>query len=155
MVWLNLESVRTALHVQTKAESGRAFDFSTGLDYKFTAYSLLHLYSQTLLPAGLRILQFSGDADPCVPYVGTERWVASLGLETAAAWRPWRSPAQPQSEAQGQVAGYVTRYKTGVEDKTFDFATVRDAGHMAPRYKPLATLHMISAFLQDKPLAPL
>eukprot|EP00947_MAST-08B_sp_MAST-8B-sp1_P003735 g3735.t1 len=153
LVWLNLASVRKAIHVQTKAQSGRAFGFSTGLDYKFTAHSLLDLYKDTLLPAGLRILQYSGDADPCVPYVGTERWVAGLGLETETPWRPWRPPAQPRSQAQGQIGGYVTRYQTGHGSGLyFDFATVRDAGHMAPRYKPLAALHMIGAFLEDKAL---
>jgi hypothetical protein len=106
LVWLNLESVRTAIHVQTFAESGRKFDFSTGLHYEFTAHSLLDLYAKTLVP-NVRIMQYSGDADPCVPYVGTERWIASLGLDVSVPWRPWQNP-----NGNG-VAGYVTTYKAG------------------------------------------
>lgn len=51
------------------------------------------------------------------------------------------------------VSRSVTRYQTDPGSGLyFDFATVRDAGHMAPRYKPLAALHMIGAFLEDKAL---
>ena len=88
-VWLNIEAVREAIHVKTAKQSGRAFHWSTGLNYTLTAYSLLDTYKKILLPA-FRVMQFSGDADPCVPYVGTQRWITGLGYDTLAPWRPWR-----------------------------------------------------------------
>ena len=77
-MWLNREDVRAAIHVQTKKESGRDFHWSTGLNYTKDAHSLLKEYKETILPR-YRVWQFSGDADPCVPYIGTQRWIESLG----------------------------------------------------------------------------
>ena len=151
--WLNLDVVRSALHVGLEAESG-AFAFSTNLNYSFTAYSLLDLYNDTLVPA-LRILQFSGDADPCVPYMGTSRWIESLAMPVVAPWRPWSSD-------NAKFAGYVTTYGPercgdGIADDMngtgcFTFATVRDAGHMVPRYKGQEALEMITRFLANEHL---
>lgn len=73
-------------------------------------------YNSTLLPA-FRVLQYSGDADPCVPYVGTERWIASLNYSVASPWRPWT--VGPQG-----VAGYSTQYNVPGADHKFTFATV-------------------------------
>ncbi len=42
-VWLNLPSVREAIHVRSK-EQGGDFYFSTGLNYTFTAADLVPLY---------------------------------------------------------------------------------------------------------------
>ena len=145
--WLNLDAVREAIHVQSREEAGRPFSFSTGLNYTFNIFSLVGNYSSTLAP-NLRILQYSGDADPCVPYIGTERWIASMKFPVKNAWRPW-----PQNRAGGwQVAGYVTEYEVPGADHTFTFATVRDAGHMVPRYKSKEALHLITQFLKDEPL---
>jgi len=141
LVWLNLEAVRKAIHVPTKEESGRTFDFSTGLPgYNFTAHSLLDLYNDTLIP-NLTIMQYSGDADPCVPYIGTERWIESLHMPVVQPWRPWKSGTE--------IAGYTTTYLAEGNDPNhfFDFVTVRNAGHMVPRYKPASALHMMANFL--------
>merc|ERR1719174_2637536 len=138
--WLNVEAVREAIHVHTEKQSGRPFHWSTGLNYTLTAYSLLDTYKKILLPA-FRVMQFSGDADPCVPYVGTQRWITGLGYDTLAPWRPWK--------VNGQVAGYVETFDTGTN---FSFATVRDAGHMMPRYKPMQALHLMRQYLANQPL---
>jgi hypothetical protein len=84
--WLNLRRVQEALHVKLVGKS--KFGFSTGLHYNFTAHSLLDEYRATLV-THFRVLQFSGDADPCVPYVGTSRWIESLELPVSSPWRPW------------------------------------------------------------------
>jgi serine carboxypeptidase-like clade 1 len=154
LVWLNLASVRKALHVRAESAAGRKFSFSTALPgYGFTAHSLLNVYNTTLIKSGLRIMQYSGDADPCVPYVGTERWIESLRMTIQNPWRPW--------SVNSEVAGYAMRYKTAtvVEEADadeatgggyFDFVTIRDAGHMVPRYKPAASLEMMRAFLDGR-----
>lgn len=142
-LWLNRADVRKAIHVEPASAIGD-FGFSTGLNYTFTAYDLVPLYASTLLK-NFRVLQYSGDADPCVPYVGTERWIQSLNLSIATPWSPWSVPQQG-------VAGYSTVYEIPEAKHGFTFATVRDAGHMVPRYKGLQAFHMISKFIADEPL---
>ena len=140
LLYLNLESVREAIHVPTKAQSGRTFSFSTALPgYNFTAHSLIDLYNDTLINQ-LTIMQYSGEADPCVPYLGTERWIQSLQMEVVDAWKPWKNGPY--------FAGYKTRYGND-DNHFFDFVTVRNAGHMVPRYKPASSLVMMKNFMQD------
>ena len=57
--WLNLESVQKVIHVKPGV-----FSFSTGLNYSFTLHSIVDEYKTTLLKH-YRVLQYSGDADPC------------------------------------------------------------------------------------------
>lgn len=140
-IWLNLPDVLKAFHVKLVGKS--QFSFSTGLNYTFTAFSLLNEYKELLIP-NYRIMQYSGDADPCVPYVGTQRWIASLDLAVVTPWHPWTSVGPHDT---GLVAGYTTTYA-----HNFTFVTLRDAGHMAPRYKPTQALHMIKSFLHGQPL---
>ena len=130
----DLPAVQDALHV-----SRQRFDFSTGLDYNFTRHSLLDEYASTLVSA-FRVMHYSGDADPCVPHVGTQRWIASLALPEVEAWHPWTAPGTMP------VSGYATRYAPN-----FTFATVRDAGHMAPRYKPRELLYLFDSWLRRAP----
>jgi len=131
--WLNDADVQVALHVEPTD-----FEFSTGLSYNFTAASLLDDYTTTLVP-NFRIMQYSGDADPCVPMPGTQKWIASLGLPEVDAWHPWTAPGTMS------VSGYASTFAPN-----FTFATVRDAGHMSPRYKPKEVLFLIDQWLQMK-----
>ena len=73
--WLRRSDVQTALHVRSTPD----FSLSTNLEYNFTAASLLETYKERLAP-NFRILQYSGDADPCVPMPGTQKWIRSLAL---------------------------------------------------------------------------
>eukprot|EP00040_Diaphanoeca_grandis_P039304 m.258713 g.258713 ORF g.258713 m.258713 type:complete len:511 (-) comp36943_c0_seq1:277-1809(-) len=141
MIWLNLPEVQKALHV--KLVNKTQFSFSTGLHYEFTTYSLLDEYKNDLIP-NFRIMQYSGDADPCVPYVGTQRWIESLDLKVESPWQPWTAPGPHDNN---MVAGYNT-----VFENNFTFVTIRDAGHMAPRYKPTQALYMFKKFLKNERL---
>lgn len=140
-LYLNLPEVQRAAHVELVGKP--RFDFHTSLQYNFSAFSLLEAYKEKLAPS-LHILQYSGDADPCVPHVGTQRWIESLGLPVLEPWRPWAPPGG------GPPAGYKVRYDAGGPEgaSSFTYATLRDAGHMAPRYKPREALHMIRQFLR-------
>jgi serine carboxypeptidase-like clade 1 len=140
-VYLNLPAVQPAMNVKLVGKP--IFSFSTGLRYAKTLGSLLDDYKRILIP-NLRIMQYSGDADPCVPYVGTQRWIDSLGLPTQSPWRPWTT--------NNFISGYTTVYAGPGVGSNFSFTTIRDAGHMAPRYKPSETLHMITRFLEKQPM---
>ena len=53
------------------------------------------------------------------------------------------------------VTGYVTAYNVSSDPSVragLTFATVRDAGHMVPRYKPKQALYMIHQWLAGKEL---
>jgi hypothetical protein len=112
--------------------------------YDRTAQNLVPKYAE-FAAQGVRTLIFSGDADACVPYLGTTQWVTELASSqgwgaTDAVWSPWL--------AGKQIAGYLTKFKTnGGAD--FFFATVRGAGHMVPTDKPKEALAMLHYFLND------
>jgi len=137
-VYLNLKTVHEAIHVRLQNKS--RFDFFTQLQYNYTAFSLLDVYKQDLIPR-YRILQYSGDADPCVPYVGTKRWIDFLDLPVYRPWHPWMVPGS------GSVAGYKQIYAPSGVHHSFTYVTIRDAGHMSPRNKPAQAFHMIRDFI--------
>ena len=134
--WLRRSDVQTALHVRSTPD----FSLSTNLEYNFTAASLLETYKERLAP-NFRILQYSGDADPCVPMPGTQKWIRSLALPETTPWHPWTAPGT------AAITGYATAY-----EPDFTFASIRDAGHMSPRYKPRELFYMIDAWLRKEPL---
>ena len=74
----------------------------------------------------------------CLPFTGTEAWIASLQLPVERPWQQWH--------LNGQVAGFTVGY-TGL-----DYVTVRGAGHMVPALKPAEALHMFSTWLQGRRL---
>ncbi len=55
-------------------------------------------------------------------------------------WRAWVG-------SDNQTAGFVTVY-----DELLTFATVRQAGHMAPYTQPLRALDMFTRWLANEPL---
>ena len=80
---------------------------------------------------------YSGDADGCVPYVGTEEWTRELGFQQLEAWRPWLSGTNHNETCQNCVtAGYVTTYSAG-PSHNFTFLTIKGAGHSAFQHSSL------------------
>ena len=112
------------------------------------------------------LLLYSGDADSCVPHVGTDEWVHELGFPVAEPWRPWLSLAngsgpigtngtshiyEPDGRsAEAQRVGYVTSF--GGAAVRLLFATVNGAGHEVPMYKPVASYAMLSRFIAGRAL---
>lgn len=72
MAYLNHPEVQDALHVKRQS-----FQFQSSLEYSYTAHSLVDAYKDVLLKY-YNVVQYSGDADPCVPYIGTQRWIKSM-----------------------------------------------------------------------------
>merc|ERR1711871_1659562 len=95
--WLARADVMKALHVD--ADTG-------GMRYNANVGDITTLYKR--LVKKYRVLIYSGDVDGCVPYWGTERFVASIGGDPTKAWHAWRSNS---AEDKGSVvAGYATGY---------------------------------------------
>jgi len=133
--WLDNAQVQSALHVTQSRVS--SWSVCAGIGYSKTVTSLLPLYP-TLVKA-YKVLVFSGEADACVPYNGSEEWVQGLGYPVSDPWRPWL--------VNDQVAGYVVVYNAN----GLTFLTVKGAGHMVPQYAPEAALNMISRWVAGTP----
>ena len=71
---------------------------------------------------------------------GTQKWIRSLDLPETTPWHPWTAPGT------AAITGYATVYAPD-----FTFASIRDAGHMSPRYKPRELFDMIDAWLRKEP----
>ncbi len=147
--WLNRPDVRAAIHAQPVDVTG-AFSMCTDrIQFTHDAGSMIPIH-KALLAAGLRALVYSGDADMCVPHTGSEAWTRSLRLPVADEWRAWRGD-------DGQVAGYMRRYKggggaPGASSSSLTYATVKGAGHTVPQYKPAQSRALLARFLSDAPL---
>jgi len=126
-------NVRTAIHVRGD---------NPGQRYTKTATDLRPLY-KSIVPL-YRMLIYSGDADACVPYYGTEEWTYQLGYNVSEVWRPWLST---YNTGHSGTAGYVTKFDTN----GFTFLTIKGAGHMVPTFKAAPALHMISRYLANQP----
>jgi len=130
--YLKDPDVRAAIHVRSD---------NPGQRYTKTATNLLPLY-QTLVQK-YRVLIYSGDADACVPYYGTEEWTTGLGFPITEDWRPWTSDF---NSGHSGTAGYVTKFTND-----FTFLTIKGAGHMVPTYKPVPALTFFSRWLAGQP----
>ena len=93
------------------------------------------LYKQ--LAQKYRLLIYSGDADGCVPYVGTQEWTEQLGFEQIEAWRPWLAGTAANASKRDVTAGYVTTYSAGPQHN-FTFLTIKGAGHVSDQWLSLS-----------------
>lgn len=89
--------------------------------------------------SGYRVLVFSGDHDPGVPFLGTQRWVRSFNFSIVDDWRAWH--------VDGQSAGFTVEY-----DNHLTFATIKGGGHTAIRYQPKQGFAMGQRWLANKPV---
>ncbi|XP_002514835.2 serine carboxypeptidase-like 20 isoform X1 [Ricinus communis] len=137
--WLNDDTVRKALHAESKSIAGSWELCSSRISYsRFSSGSMIP-YHKNLTIQGYRALIYSGDHDMCVPFTGTQAWTRSLGYKTVDEWRSWTS--------DDQVAGYLQGY-----DYNFTFLTIKGAGHTVPEYKPRESLDFYSRWLDGKPI---
>mmetsp|Transcript_10166 Transcript_10166/g.16387 ORF Transcript_10166/g.16387 Transcript_10166/m.16387 type:complete len:504 (-) Transcript_10166:49-1560(-) len=136
------DDVQKALHLDVK---GSGFRYDTSGPASVTLFPFL--------AEKLRVLIYSGDADSCVPYVGTEQWTTGLAekgvLEQTSSWHPWHVGNNANS-GRSIPAGYATTYKTKNSGNDFTFLTIRLAGHMVPTYRPVAALDFFTRFLNGE-----
>jgi len=140
--WLNHPAVKAAIHVDKVPMQGN-WTVCAGVDYSRDTVSLIPRYP--MLISNFRVLIFSGDADACVPWTGSEEWTRNLGYKVKTAWYPWTVSAGGNT----WTAGFATEYDTA---KGFSYWTIKHAGHMVPQYEPEAALYFFSHFLTGTPL---
>ncbi|KAG8083286.1 hypothetical protein GUJ93_ZPchr0015g6922 [Zizania palustris] len=107
------------------------------LDYYHDTGSSVVKYHKKFTAMGYRVLIYSGDHDLCIPFVGTEAWVRSMGYRVIDHWRPWYIGEQ--------IAGYTQGY-----EHNLTFITIKGAGHTVPEYKPKETLAFYSHWLSGE-----
>lgn len=111
------------------------------------------------LIGNMRVLIYNGDVDACVPYTDNEHWTENMGYPVTQKWHPW-SYDSVEDEQGTQVAGYRVEYDVsslpndvGERGKgSFEFKTIRGAGHMVPDTRPAPALEMLRRFLGDEKL---
>ncbi|CAI9770000.1 unnamed protein product [Fraxinus pennsylvanica] len=138
--WANDPTVQEALHIRkgTILEWRRC---NHSISYKHNVQSVVQ-YHKLLSKKGYEALVYSGDHDLKIPYMSTLKWIRSLNMTIEDSWRPW--------VVNGQVAGYVERYKTN--DFNLTFVTVKGGGHTAPENKPEESFAMLHRWLSLYPL---
>ena len=131
--------------------------------------SMLPFYQK--LAGKLRnIIVYNGDSDPDVQMRGTEAAVDAMGLKMVEGgdWRPWFfqpdaasiqvledkspywGPFLSYRSMDPQLGGYVKNF-----EKNLSFVTVHTAGHLAPRNRPQAVLHILQRGLGNHLLSPI
>lgn len=85
---------------------------------------------QKLLPLNkYKIVIYSGDADPAVPYAGTIAWISKirkeLQLPTEEYWRAWYTTTTNGRQNSGKVWTLANKFK---------LVSFKGVGHMAPQF---------------------
>ncbi|KAK1413486.1 hypothetical protein QVD17_35260 [Tagetes erecta] len=93
-----------------------------------------------LLSKNCQALIFNGDHDFAFPYVGVERWIASLDLDVEVPWKPFY--------VDDQVGGYETKYT--LNNYSLAYAIIKGAGHVVPQNKPTQTVALVRTWLSSQ-----
>lgn len=146
--YFNLPDVQKALNVKFPPSYGWA-GCSPVVQYSQpdTLTSVIPIYRKAFA-LGHRVLVYSGDNDAIVPYTGTRLWVEALNLPVITPFHEWWCDAATFQGCNGRnVAGWSTVY--GDNNSQFCFATIRGAGHLAPRSRPVESLLLLQSFIKS------
>lgn len=137
--YLNLPEVQKAIHVESGKVPGGKWTDCGNVNYTFNYESELPNYKQWVAEGKLQILIYNGDTDYILSHMGNSAWIKKgLNLNISQPWKKWRG-------SDRQVAGYYEEYATSGHPLTF--LTVKGAGHMVPKDRPVHALNMFSQFL--------
>ncbi|CAJ2655765.1 unnamed protein product [Trifolium pratense] len=134
--WANDERVRKALHIR-EGTIGK-WERCNKTDYEYEIFGSVEFHAN-LSKKGYRSLIYSGDHDIVVPFMSTQAWIRALNYSIVDDWRPWF--------VNGQVGGYTRTYSNQMT-----FATVKGAGHIAPKYTPEQCFAMFTKWISKLPL---
>jgi carboxypeptidase C (cathepsin A) len=132
--YLNMESVRTAMHIPTSVGGWEECNDTISNTYKVGTKGSFEIYK--LLKNKIKIMFFCGDTDGAVPCWGAHQWIKNLNWDIKEQTVPYYS--------DGNMAGLYTRYDG------MDFATVHGAGHMSPQWKRKAVTNLITSWIHDE-----
>jgi hypothetical protein len=119
--------------------AGEDFGYDRSLTGSYWVY-------QKLLPLNkYKIVIYSGDSDPAVPYAGTITWInkirKELQLPTEEYWRPWYT----KTNNGKQNSGSIWTLGNGLRLVTF-----KGIGHMAPQWNYEGGYRMINSLVNGE-----
>lgn len=94
--------------------------------------SVLTYYPNLL--KSLDVLIMSGDTDATVSSLGTQLWLAALGLQQNSPWHP-------MVDEKNNIVGYLQKFQK------LSFASIRGAGHMVSADKPAVSEQLFLDFI--------
>nr|XP_017256825.1 PREDICTED: serine carboxypeptidase-like 3 isoform X5 [Daucus carota subsp. sativus] len=123
IAWTTDERVQKALHIREQGTIDEWVMCNTDhydINRKDTdtySYDIASsiAYHRNLTKKNCRALIYSGDHDLVFPYIGTRKWIHTLGLSVDRTWKPWF--------VNKQVAGYNEIFSH--DDYSLTFATVK------------------------------
>lgn len=129
--YMNRHDVQAALHAKNPGFCWAVCNHVAGWKYTSTRQNLPRdLYPR--LVSRLKVVIYNGDMDACVPYTDNEAWTEKMGFPVRKNWHPWSYNSGNSTGTQ--VAGYAIEYDVSTLGKgSFEFKTVRGAGHMVRR----------------------
>jgi hypothetical protein len=138
--WFNKPLVKQALHVKEDIQWRECAHAPFYFNETDPLVSMVPVYKEILthpLAQTLKVLVFSGTDDSVCATSGTQRWIWDLGyaVDPEMDWVPY--------SVDQQEAGFVTGFK----DSPLVFATVLNAGHEVPTYRPRESLALWKTFL--------
>eukprot|EP00586_Coscinodiscus_wailesii_P010058 CAMPEP_0172513708 /NCGR_PEP_ID=MMETSP1066-20121228/254569_1 /TAXON_ID=671091 /ORGANISM="Coscinodiscus wailesii, Strain CCMP2513" /LENGTH=521 /DNA_ID=CAMNT_0013294089 /DNA_START=172 /DNA_END=1737 /DNA_ORIENTATION=- len=142
--YLQLGTVKQALNIPQNVtffdgDNGDNFNYTESeLDLRPFYIDVAKGKYKTKNGGQLRMLVYNGDADPAITSFIAHDWTSNLGLEEVEPWRPWTV------DNCKRMGGHVTRY-----EGSFDFLTIRGAGHMVPTYKPDSAFAFMKAWVEN------
>jgi len=141
--WMNQADVKTSLHVDANIKWMECANSPFRFNDTDTLITMVPYYKQILehpAAANLSILVYSGTDDSVCSTSGTQRWIWDLGYFPIPGinWLPYT--------VNGQMGGHITKFQSAA---TFVFATVLNAGHEVPTYRPRESLALWQAYLDN------
>ena len=142
--------VQAAIHVRNPGYCWAVCNQAKGFQYNSNQPNLPRDIYPTLI-SHIRVLIFNGDWDACVPVTDNQGWTEKFALQMKlSTTKPWHPGTYLlASDTTTQIGGYSVKYNVkSYGNGSFEFRTVRGAGHMVPTDAPeqgLAVLgHLIS-----------
>ena len=138
---------RKALGIPEKVIDYSMCNGDDDFGYDRSTTGTYEIYKKLIPLNRYKIMIYSGDADPAVPYSGTIAWITKirneLKLSTEEYWRTWYTTTTNGRQNSGKVWTLSNKFK---------LVTFKGVGHMAPQFNYEGGSKMINNLLFDDQL---
>uniref|UniRef100_A0A5K3FT99 Carboxypeptidase n=1 Tax=Mesocestoides corti TaxID=53468 RepID=A0A5K3FT99_MESCO len=143
--YLNQAEVRETLHIPKIVHEWAACDADVYSNYTRVYHDLSPQYME-LLQKNVRTHIFNGDVDMACNSIGDEWFVNDLGLNVTHPRHAWFYNSM---DGTRQIGGYTKTFTHPAKQTNLTFSTVRGAGHMVPKDKPVPGFALFLNFLNN------
>ncbi|KAM3183982.1 hypothetical protein ACTXT7_009263 [Hymenolepis weldensis] len=131
--FINQIAFRSAMHIPGSVQDWATCNEDVYMNY-VRVYRDLSKQYKSLVEQKVRTHIFNGDVDMACNAIGDEWFVNDLGFPLTIPRHPWFFNA---TDGTRQIGGYTKTFHEPASNTTLTFSTVRGAGHMVPKDKPL------------------